>query len=150
MISLYNQFWAHIIASIVLGCSLLWCELKSLPLVLKAASEATVVTGMAKISLAILCKAYLRPLLFHHAKISKSSLLFNTPSLMKWSNSILPLPCFFELLELLFTNPSNLDIDPINLNFIYATWFEVFAGIWELFSLPTKDSSTSPYSSSKS
>ena len=49
---------------------------------LKADSEAIVMTGMAKISLAILCKAgYLRPLLFHHPKMinykSNTYLLFN-------------------------------------------------------------------------
>ena len=53
-----------------MGCSLLRCGLKSLPLVLKANSEVTVVTGITKISLAILSKVgYLRPLLFHHPKM---------------------------------------------------------------------------------
>ena len=37
----------------MLGWSLLWYELTTLPLVLKADSEATVVIGIAKISLAI-------------------------------------------------------------------------------------------------
>ena len=64
MISLHNQFWAHIIASIVLGWSLLRRGLNSLPLALKTNSEVTVVTGMTKISLAILCKRILETITF--------------------------------------------------------------------------------------
>ena len=81
LIYAHNQFWAHIKASNVLGCNLLRCGLTNLPLVLKADSEATVETWMAKISLAIACKVgYLLPFAFHQANMSKLGDLGKTGS----------------------------------------------------------------------
>ena len=80
-ISAHNQSWVHIIASKVFGWSLLLWGLINLPLVLNADSDATVDIGMAKISLAIVCKiGYLLEFAFHQANISKSLDLGNTDS----------------------------------------------------------------------
>ena len=69
---LNNQHLVQINASKVVQWSWLWWRLKIWPLVLKAYSEATVDTWIAKISFAIAWSVgYLRPFDLHHHKTLK-------------------------------------------------------------------------------
>lgn len=83
-----SQFWEHIKASKISEVSQLRCSLRTLPLVLIAASDATGLTGMANMSHAtFLNVGYCVPATLHQSKILKFSILIETNSSSKYLSS---------------------------------------------------------------
>jgi hypothetical protein len=70
-----SQSWVHICASVVIGVNELRYGSRTLSPVLKADSDATVVTGIANTSLAMLARIGYRPeFTFHHSRTFQISL----------------------------------------------------------------------------